>query len=249
MELALMCVLVVSTVGLAERPGKGDREGRKGDGVREKRGDRDRECDKEGKGGKGDRKRKHHRFGGLDLTEEQKTAAKAIMEPAREEAKKAEDREAGKAIMVAAAKKVFDDVLTDEQRAKVTERRENREERGDDDRKGPHKGRRRRMYLKGLELSDDQKAAVKTIMDAAKAEADKAEGHEAKREIMHAAMKKVVDEVLTDEQKAKLAERKENRGKDGDGEGKGKGRKGGRGSGAKEGEGRRVRPDKPDSDE
>jgi len=107
-------------------------------------------------------------FMGLDLTDDQKADIKEIMEASREEAMKVMedakakheageevDREAVRKQMMeireGAFKKVYDTVLTDEQRAKVDERRkqmeENRKKReaqGEGERKGGPEGERPR---------------------------------------------------------------------------------------------------------
>jgi len=77
--------------------------------------------------------------------------------------------------------------------------------------KGHHGGRMKHM-AKALELTEDQQAQVKAIMDQAKADAEAAETKEAKMEIFKAAHEKVQAEVLTEEQKAKQAELREKMG-------------------------------------
>ena len=67
-------------------------------------------------------------------------------------------------------------------------------------------GRMGRGPLAFLNLTDEQKAEAKKIMDAAHAEAKDAEDHEARRKIIRAAHEKVRKDVLTDEQRKKLAE-------------------------------------------
>ena len=57
----------------------------------------------------------------LNLTEEQKAKVKEIMATAREDAKKAPDKEAKKAIFKAAWEKIKNQVLTAEQRTKLEE--------------------------------------------------------------------------------------------------------------------------------
>lgn len=111
---------------------EGESEAREGRRERGERGDRDR--------------RRPSPFRGLDLTEDQKEQAKEIMAAAREEAKalmeevKA-DKEAGEeidrksvreqmmAIRKGAMDDVYENVLNDDQRAKVDERRKKMEER------------------------------------------------------------------------------------------------------------------------
>ena len=59
------------------------------------------------------------------------------------------------------------------------------------------------MMFSGLNLTEDQKAKAKEIMDAARAEAAKATDPKAKGDIMRAAMDKIRTTVLTDEQRQK----------------------------------------------
>ena len=120
---------------VVERDGDGEaREGKKHE--RGEKGER---------GDKGDRKR-HSPLHGLDLSDDQKESAKEIFTAAREQSKelmesiKAKkeageeiDREAVREQMMAIRKgamdNVYENVLNDEQRAKVDERRAEREER------------------------------------------------------------------------------------------------------------------------
>ena len=63
--------------------------------------------------------------------------------------------------------------------------------------------------MKRLELTEEQKGAMKKILADAKAEAEKAEGREAKAKIFAAAHEKIVSTVLTDEQRKAVKERME----------------------------------------
>ncbi len=136
--------------------------------------------------------------------------------------------------------KQLDEVLTDEQmeKAKGLFR-----QRARDMRPGQGPGR----MAEALGLSDEQQEQVRTIMQAARAEAAQADTPEAKREILKAAMDKVHAEVLTEEQRAKAKELRANRpqregeGRQrGDGEGRGDRRQRGDGEGRRgDGEGRR----------
>jgi len=135
---------------------------------------------------------------GLDLTDEQKAQVKEIMQAAREQAAEAEGREAKMEIYKAARKKIAEDVLTEEQRKQVGQRRM----------------RQRRVVvgraLGEIALSDEQKEQVQEIMQAARKKAAEAEGREAKREIYRAARAKVA-EVLTEEQREQLREMRQER--------------------------------------
>ena len=57
----------------------------------------------------------------LNLTDQQKTQIKDILATARADVKKAPDKDTKKAIRKAAIQKIFKDVLTDDQRAKLKE--------------------------------------------------------------------------------------------------------------------------------
>ena len=100
----------------------------------------------------------------------------------------------------------LDDVLNDEQMAKM--KRFLRAGRG-----RPMSG----QHLAGLDLSDEQKAQAKEILQAARKQAAEAEGEEAKKEILQAARKRIAEDVLTEEQRAKAAARREGRGSGRDG--------------------------------
>lgn len=86
------------------------------------------------------------------------------------------------------------EVLTDEQMKKVKTRFR------------PRVLARHRILaaIRRLDLTEEQKAQIKEILDAARAEAKEAEGPKAK--IFEAAFKKIRTEVLTDEQRKKLAQ-------------------------------------------
>ncbi|HNX26936.1 MAG TPA: Spy/CpxP family protein refolding chaperone, partial [Phycisphaerae bacterium] len=107
-------------------------------------------------------------------------------------------------------------VLDDTQMTKAKEffksKMDNRHMRGERD-KGDRGG-----MLEQLGLTDDQKAKIKAIMEEARTKADAAENSEEKREIMESARKKINDEVLTDEQKAKLEKMKPEKGQSRPGE-------------------------------
>jgi len=137
-------------------------------------------------------------LGRLDLTDEQKAQVKTIMDAARAEAAKAEGREAKVAALRAGHKKIVETVLTAEQRKKLAAFRD----------RGPD-GPPRRPFA-DLDLTDEQKAQVKTIMDAARAKGKDAEPGQ-RREIRGEALKTIRDEVLTDAQRAKARQRRARR--------------------------------------
>ncbi|MHC4562604.1 MAG: hypothetical protein ACYS8X_07520 [Planctomycetota bacterium] len=137
---------------------------------------------------------------GLDLSDEQQAQVKAILSEAEQQAEAAETPEAKKEIMQAARKKIHDEVLTEEQQAKAEAMRKELRHR-----KGAG------MFLRGLDLTEEQQAQVKGIMAEAKKKGEAAETPETKKEIMKAARKKVFDEVLTDEQREKAEKRRDAR--------------------------------------
>jgi methyl-accepting chemotaxis protein len=57
-----------------------------------------------------------------------------------------------------------------------------------------------------LDLTEEQKAAAKKIIEEARAEAKKTEGPRAKAEVLRSALQKIRNEVLTEEQRKKLGE-------------------------------------------
>lgn len=169
--VTLAVVMVASVVVMAEDgEAKGPR-GRRGPGARVRQ----------------------HRGPRVELTEEQKAEVKKIMEAARAKAEEAESREEKMKIMVAARKQIHDEVLTDEQKAKM--------------KKGGPRGRRGPGF-EGLDLTEEQKAKIKEILESAKADAEKAETREEKAKIMRAAHKTIHETVLTEEQRKKAAARR-----------------------------------------
>ncbi len=136
----------------------------------------------------------------LELTDEQKTKVRETMEAAREAARKAEPGER-RGAFEAAWKSVVDNVLTDAQRAKLEELKKNAPKRRGPD-GGPH----------ALDLTEDQKAQIREIMQDARAKMKDADGREARREIFMAARKQIADEVLTPEQREKARKFRERRG-------------------------------------
>ena len=134
----------------------------------------------------------------LGLTDEQKKKAKEITDAAMEAAKGKSFQERGE-IMRKARDQINKEVLTDEQRKKLESLRP----------QGPGGFGGRFDPYAGLDLTDAQKEQVKKINDEAREKASKAEGFEARREVMQAARKKITDEVLTDAQRKKLEERRQ----------------------------------------
>jgi Spy/CpxP family protein refolding chaperone len=127
----------------------------------------------------------------LNLTDDQKQKVQSIMEEARKQAEAANDPEQKNSIMAAAMEKIKKDVLTEEQR-----RRAGRLERAHD----------LLQVFQKLNLTEEQKAQIQTIMDEAKTQAGKASGEQEKRKIFQQASRKVVETVLTPAQREKLKE-------------------------------------------
>ena len=124
----------------------------------------------------------------LDLTEEQRAQTRQIMEDARQKAQQASSPDDKARIMKEAWDKITKDVLTDAQRKKLETLRAEGPQ-------GPFKD------VPGLNLTDEQKAKIRQIIQPAREEAAKAATHEAKRDILQTAMKKIVNDVLTEKQR------------------------------------------------
>ncbi len=132
-------------------------------------------------------------FRSLDLTEEQREAAKEIMSAAREQAKDVEDHQKRRGIMREAFGKIKQEVLTDEQREKLAKMREH----------GSRQSRPWAIFAR-LKLTDEQRGEMKEILDAAREKAKDVEDPQKRRGIMLEACGKVKQDVLTDEQREKL---------------------------------------------
>ena len=145
-------------------------------------------------------------FGELNLTDEQKAEIKKLHEEAREKMESAKTREEKREIMENLRKKINNDVLTDEQRAKAKKHFRKMQ-----------KGRRD-MFLKGIGATDEQKTKIEAIMKKAREEAKDKDPKEC-RKIMEAAREEIRKNVLTDEQRKKAREmrKQHRRGKDGPG--------------------------------
>ena len=133
----------------------------------------------------------------VGLDDKQKAEIKKILGAAKAKAEKADKPREKFKIMREAHKKIVTDVLTDKQREKFEELMKKTAAR-----------RWRGRQLAGLDLTEEQEKKIREIMQEARkkaAEADK----DKRREIMQAAMKKIHDEVLTDEQRKKAEQRRE----------------------------------------
>jgi Spy/CpxP family protein refolding chaperone len=168
----------------------------------------------------------------LGLTEEQKKKMKAIHEGTMAKMKAAKTPEERKAIHEAARAKVKA-LLGDEKFEKF---------------QAAHKGRRHRG-MPDIGLSDTQKTQVEGIRKKAKADMKAAKGKDSKKAI-HEKMRKDINALLTDDQRAKMkkfreghrhGDRKGGKGAEGEkkgGKGEGGERKGRKGGGGRRGGGK-----------
>ena len=149
-------------------------------------------------------------FAKLDLTADQKTQIKTILEQAHKDAQAATDKADKAKIRKAAFEKIKTSVLTADQVKKLEAMRAAHP--------GGMQGRMHRPMAglgKKLGLTDDQKTQIKAIMEQARKDAKAATDKADKVKIMKAAFEKVRTPVLTGDQRKKLeelkAERKERR--------------------------------------
>ncbi len=135
--------------------------------------------------------RAHHALAGLDLTDEQAEQIREIMSDARERAGDVEPAER-REIMREAFEKVRDEVLTEEQREKAAAMRKRAQAFG---------------MFRGLDLTDGQKEKIREIMSDARERAREADDPAERRDIMREAHKRIVDDVLTDDQAEQFRKR------------------------------------------
>lgn len=154
-----------------------------------------------GKGRPGAASRPHGPGGGpmemlskLDLTEDQKAKVKAIMDASKADLEKAETPEAKRKVFQESMEKIKA-VLTAEQKTKLEEALKARMAGGPGAR-----------MLAGLDLTDDQKKQVETIMKGVHEKMQAATEPQARMEIMKAAFKEIRDKVLTADQQKKFDE-------------------------------------------
>jgi periplasmic protein CpxP/Spy len=140
-------------------------------------------------------------FAKLNLTDDQKARIKEVLQQARKDAQAATDRAEKRKIVEAAREKIRTTVLTEDQRKQLGERF------------AANHPRLAAMgkLAKELNLTDDQKAKSKEILQQARKDAQAATDKEAKQKIMQDARKKIHDTVLTDDQRKKLEELRKNR--------------------------------------
>jgi Spy/CpxP family protein refolding chaperone len=136
----------------------------------------------------------------LGLTAEQREQMRKILRAAHEEAQNAPDREAKAKIIREAMEKIKATILNDEQRKKWEDVRQ-----GAGERAREHMG----QMLERMVLTPEQKEAVKAIMQPAREAAEKAADREAKARIIREAIEKVKATVLTDEQRKKMENARE----------------------------------------
>jgi len=152
-------------------------------------------------------RRQHDPLAGLDLTTEQKKQVEAIRKEMREKMADAKDREARLAIHKEMREKIGQ-VLTDEQKKQL---RENIAKRRYRDRSGKRPWRANMMaMIERLDLTEDQKARMKSIRQATRSRLEEARTREEKRKIFRDSAKEI-NEILTDDQRKKLDELIEHR--------------------------------------
>lgn len=125
-------------------------------------------------------------LGRLNLTDDQRAAVRKIMADFKKAAAEAKDPAARAKLSAAAAKKIVETVLTDRQRAALAKMK---------DRRQPSRG----TPFAGLDLGDDQKAALKKINETFMAAMKDADTPEKKRAVMRARWEQS-QAVLTKEQ-------------------------------------------------
>ncbi len=139
------------------------------------------------------RQRQMSLFGALNLTEDQKAKSKKIRETYREKIKDAKPEERRE--LIKKMREELESILTDEQKAKAKKHRE--------------RGRKmfRNRAANALGLTDKQKEQMEKI-EAGYRDKIKKAGPEERRELIKK-MREEMSGVLTDEQKAKAKERRE----------------------------------------
>ncbi len=141
--------------------------------------------------------RMHEGLSQLNLTDDQKAKVKDILKTAREQAKNMATPQEKKDILTKAMDNVKTSVLTKDQAAKLDELRKA----GAAARTGAAAGK---GPFADLNLSDQQKTQVKQILTDARTQAQSAGTPEQKRTVRRQAMEKVLNTVLTPDQKAQF---------------------------------------------
>jgi Spy/CpxP family protein refolding chaperone len=132
----------------------------------------------------------------LNLTADQQTQVKGILEQAKTDAGSAPDKQAKHVIFKAAFDKIKTDVLTVQQRTEWQQMKTHW-------RHGHHG---KMMGYRALGLTPDQQSQVHAIMQQAKTDAASAADGQAKHDIWKAAKEKINTTVLTQAQRDQLAQ-------------------------------------------
>jgi Spy/CpxP family protein refolding chaperone len=137
----------------------------------------------------------------LNLTPDQQAQMKTILDKAKADAANATDAQTRHQIWKDAWANIKTNVLTDQQRTQLAQTH-----RAGHGRWAHHKGwgRGREGVFQSLNLSPDQKAQVKAIMDQARTDAQNATDRQAKHQILQAAFEKIKTTVLTADQVKQL---------------------------------------------
>ena len=126
---------------------------------------------------------------GLDLDDDQKQQARAILDEANEQARATADPAEKDRIFKAAMEKILADVLTADQREQVQGNRNRLEAFG---------------MLRGLHLTPEQHKQIQAIHQAMVKKLESADTPQARREIVESAMADVTANILTEEQRDQL---------------------------------------------
>jgi len=143
----------------------------------------------------------------LGLDDKQREQVKAIMDPAREAAAKADGADAKRQILKDALEKIRTDVLTEDQRKKLESMKPNKED-GLASRPTTRAGKGEifealTQLREKLNFTDDQKSKIEDIVKATREAMKSAQGAEAKRAALKDGWKKIED-AMTPDQKALL---------------------------------------------
>ncbi len=131
----------------------------------------------------------------LNLTPDQQSKVRDILQQARADAANAPDPQAKHEVFKAAFTRIRTDVLNDQQRAEFQQMKRHW-----------HHGHHKMMGYRALNLTPEQQAQVKAIWQQAKADAANAPGKQARHTVFRAAKEKIDATVLTPEQRDQLAQ-------------------------------------------
>lgn len=153
----------------------------------------------------------------LNLTDDQKAKIKEILQAAREQAQKAEDPKAKLEAFKAALETIKTTVLTDEQRKEIGDAKGKLGERLGKLRErlgqgkaatGEGAGKFSGPAADKFNLTDDQKAKIKEILQAAHQQAQQATDLKGKLQALKSAIETIRTTVLTDDQRKQLEDMK-----------------------------------------